>query len=114
MTCPCGTEKTYDLCCATLHSGSERAETAVQLMRSRYSAFVKNQIDYIAQTHVPGTTDFDPAEAADWATNSIWKGLEIVKTSKGEPDDNFGVVEFKAFYSDRNEKNYIHHEVAKF
>lgn len=114
MSCPCGTEKTYELCCAGLHTGESKAKTAQELMRSRYSAFVKSDIDYIANTHIPGTTDFDPKEASEWAGNSIWKGLEIVKTTKGEEKDDFGVVEFKAFYSDQKENNYIHHEVAKF
>ncbi len=95
MTCPCGTQKSYEECCGPLHEGS-KAKTAEELMRSRYSAFVKKNIDYIGATHVPGTTDFDPAEAKDWADNSIWNGLDIVKTEKGQEDDKFGVVEFKA------------------
>lgn len=114
MTCPCGTQKAYQECCEPLLLGKEKAKTAQDLMRSRYSAFVKNNIDYISQTHVPGTTDFDPTEAKDWAENSIWKGLEVVKTTQGKESDSTGVVEFKAFYSDQKENNYIHHEVAKF
>ena len=114
MSCPCGYEKSYEECCAPLHEGQEKAPTAQALMRSRYSAFVKNKIKYIASTHVPGTKDFDAAEAAKWAENSIWKGLEIVKTNLGQEEDKSGVVEFKAFYSDQKENDFIHHEIAKF
>lgn len=113
MTCPCGIQKSYEECCGPLHEGA-KAETAEELMRSRYSAFVKKNIDYIGATHLPGTTDFDPTEAKEWADTSIWNGLEIVKTEKGLKDDKFGVVEFKALYSDKNDNNYVHHEVAKF
>ena len=113
MNCPCGTQKPYEECCGPLHEGA-KPETAEELMRSRYSAFVKKNIDYIGATHLPGTTDFDPTEAKDWADNSIWNGLEIVKTEKGQKDDKFGVVEFKALYSDKNDNNYVHHEIAKF
>ncbi len=115
MSCPCGIEKTYEECCGQLHEGKAKAQTAQELMRSRYSAFVKHKINYIGETHIPGTTDFDASEAEQWAKNSVWKGLEIVKTQAGEEGDNFGVVEFKALYSDAKEENhFIHHEIAKF
>lgn len=114
MSCPCGTTNTYDQCCGPLHAGEAKAQSAAELMRSRYSAFVKNQIQYIADTHVPGTKDFNLKEAQEWATKSVWKGLEIVKEQKGKAQDNMGVVEFKAHYSDDQDKDYIHHEIATF
>ncbi|MCO4753847.1 MAG: YchJ family protein [Bacteriovoracaceae bacterium] len=115
MSCPCGTEKAYEECCELLHEGKAKAQSAEQLMRSRYSAFVKQKINYIGETHIPGTTDFDASEAEQWANQSIWKGLEIVKTQLGEEKDQTGVVEFKALYSDQKEENnFLHHEVAKF
>jgi len=114
MTCPCGSEKKYEECCEPFHKGDAKAPTAEKLMRARYSAFAKNQIDYIGSTHVPGTTDFDADEARKWATTSEWKGLQIVKTEKGMESDNDGVVEFKALYTDQEEKAYLHHEISTF
>lgn len=114
MSCPCGNEKPYEQCCEMAHKDLAKASTAESLMRARYTAFVKNNIDFIAKTHIPGTTDFDPQEAKDWAESSIWQGLEIVSTKKGGPQDTAGIVEFKARYSDKAEKSYIHHEIAHF
>ena len=81
--CPCGSEVKYESCCQDYHVEKKDPETAEKLMRARYSAFVKNQIDFIGNTHIPGTKDFSVEEARQWATDSTWKGLEILKTSQG-------------------------------
>lgn len=113
--CPCGTESSYESCCEIYHKGAKSPETAEKLMRARYSAFAKSQIDFIASTHLPGTEDFDPKEAKVWADGSEWLGLEIVKTEKGNESDNKGVVEFKARYKDKaSDKTLVHHEIATF
>lgn len=113
--CPCGSGKEYDSCCGLYHSGKSKADAAEKLMRARYSAFVCGEIDYIEKTHVEGTKDFDKVEATNWAKNSEWLGLEIVKTEKGQAKDATGVVEFKAKFKDKeSDKVLIHHEVARF
>lgn len=112
--CPCGSKLEYSECCAQIHSGARAPKTALELMKARYSAFAKNQIDFVDQTHVPGTVDFNKEEAADWAINSIWKRLEIVKTQDGLESDETGMVEFKAYYDDKKKNQYIHHEIAQF
>lgn len=48
--CPCG-GGAYRSCCGPLHRGNQRAKTAEQLMRSRYSAFARGEIDYLLATH---------------------------------------------------------------
>jgi SEC-C motif-containing protein len=113
-TCPCGSGNDYKSCCEVFHSGAKDAPTAEILMRSRYSAFATNKIKYIGQTHVPGTEDFDEKEAQDWAVNSTWNKLEIVDTEKGQEADDDGMVEFKAFYSDKEGNDYVHHEISTF
>ena len=45
--CPCGSSKLYLDCCARYISGEKLPETAEKLMRSRYSAYVKNELVYI-------------------------------------------------------------------
>jgi SEC-C motif-containing protein len=111
--CPCGSQKDYNQCCGKYHQG-EKAPTAEALMRARYSAFAKHQIKFIGDTHTPGTKDFDENEAKEWATNSNWEKLEIVKTFKGKEDQDEGVVEFKAYYSDKEDHHFCHHEIAEF
>ena len=50
--CPCGGGE-YSRCCGPLHRQERRAETAEQLMRSRYSAFAKGEVDYLLHTPQP-------------------------------------------------------------
>lgn len=52
LICPCGTGKDYELCCGPLHQG-KTAQTALDLMRSRYSAYARGLADYIIKTTHP-------------------------------------------------------------
>ncbi len=83
-------------------------------MRSRYSAFVIGNVDYIKDTLAPESRkDFDPKSTKEWATKSKWKGLQIVSTKQGQANDKKGVVEFIASYEQEGEA-IDHHEVSKF
>ncbi len=80
-------------------------------MRSRYSAFAKNQMDYLMGTTDPQTLqDIDEDANKEWAERATFLKLEIVKA---EEKGTKGTVEFKAFYSVDDEE-YIHHEVSTF
>ena len=66
-------------------------------MRSRYSAFVKCEIDYLKETTWPAFQKrFDYAGYHDRARSSVWLGLSIHATTHGQPDDNQGTVTFTA------------------
>ena len=113
-TCPCGSEKSYEDCCQPLIEGKQNAETAEALMRSRYSAFVKSEIDYLGQTIPPDQQkSFNREEATNWAKNSEWQGLKILATEDGGQDDEAGTVEFIARFKEK-EKEVEHHELAQF
>lgn len=118
--CPCRSmdqnKLNYDVCCAPYVEGKKKAPTAVALMRSRYSAYVIKNIDYIDQTHIPIENEvFNKEEALKWADSSEWVGLEIKKTQKGEMNDNTGVVEFIAHYKDKASGTELnHHETSLF
>ena len=78
--------------------GATGASTALALMRSRYTAYVRGAIDYLIATHDPetrGTLDV-PAMTA-WSRDTTWLGLEIVATARGGERDADGTVEFIAF-----------------
>ena len=45
--CPCDSGKEYKDCCKPVLSGESPAQTAEALMRSRYTAFAKGEVDYI-------------------------------------------------------------------
>ncbi len=107
--CPCGSKQNYDACCGLYIEGGEKPETAEQLMRSRYTAYTRENIDYIAATHYPSSKDdFDIPQALEWAKNSDWQGLEIVETVDGGKSDQTGVVEFKVDFTLNGESNKLH------
>jgi SEC-C motif-containing protein len=113
-SCPCGSGKATDACCLPLIRGERQPETAEELMRSRYSAYVLQEVDYILGTHTYGPKEEPDREAtARWSQAAEWLGLEVVSTEAGTAADREGVVEFIARY--RIESNdYAHHERAVF
>ena len=66
-------------------------------MRSRYSAFAKQNVAYLkATTWPPRQKYFDEAGYLDRAANSIWLGLTIHETEVGTEKDKSGTVTFTA------------------
>lgn len=114
--CPCG-QGQYAACCQPLHLKKQFAETAEQLMRSRYSAFALQQIDYILETTALGQQAFlDRAAIADWSQSNQWLQLEVLQ-HQPKLDKTHALVEFKAHYRDKNhdgKQPHIHHEISHF
>ena len=114
QNCYCGRKLDYTHCCGEIHSGENKATTAEELMRSRYSAFVQADIDYILATYASKTR---PVEERDdilkWTQSVKWLGLEVLKTEKGEVNDSEGWVEFKACFKEDGQ-NQIMHERSYF
>ncbi|PLY01502.1 MAG: hypothetical protein C0622_07145 [Desulfuromonas sp.] len=112
--CSCGSLLAYDDCCGAYISGKRSPLTAELLMRSRYCAYVMSAIDYLYEsTHPDMRRDFNFAATSDWAKQSVWMGLEILKTGAGGPLENTGSVEFIARYRTDLELQ-MHHEVSIF
>ena len=112
-TCPCGSDTPYSQCCEPLIRG-EQALTPEALMRARYSAYVKTEVDFIiASTHPDKQKDLLAEGIRRWSERSTWHGLEIVATQGGESDDQDGTVEFIAHYTEKTVKK-KHHECAQF
>ena len=112
--CPCGTGSAYADCCEPLIKGVRPALSAEELMRSRYTAYVKVETDYIFETTHPKHRDgYDVAGTKEWAESAEWQGLEIVSVKDGASDDTTGEVEFIARYSEKGEAK-VHHELALF
>ena len=113
--CHCGSDKSFENCCELFIKGTAKPLTAEALMRSRYSAYVIANIDYILKTTHPKTRKIHDVETiATWAKSSLWQKLEIVSTDKGKTKDSIGTVEFKAYFSDASSQSQIHHEVSNF
>jgi SEC-C motif-containing protein len=111
--CPCGSGLAGDACCARYHRG-EAAPTAEALMRSRYTAYVTGEIDYLVETHDPATrASLDRDSIAAWSRETEWLGLEIVATEYGAASDARGVVEFIARGTTRG-KPFAQRERSRF
>jgi SEC-C motif-containing protein len=111
--CPCGSTVALAACCGRFLAGTP-APTALELMRSRYTAYARGAIDYLIETHDPDTrAAMDVAAATAWSRDTAWAGLEIVTTTGGGPDDDVGVVEFIARGATRGVA-FAHRERSRF
>ena len=99
--CSCGSPNSYSNCCEIAHVNILQVDTAEALMRSRYTAFVKANINYLSKSWhstTRPTSKNELGEILDWTASVIWERLEIVNTTKGTAFDTEGTVEFKAYY----------------
>ncbi len=109
MTCPCKSGKEYPQCCAPIHKGEQAAKTAEALMRSRYSAFVLADINYLMRSHHKSTRPLrDKKNILNFAKSVTWMGLQIVSSKAGKETDTEGWVEFKATYLENGRPQCIH------
>ncbi|PRQ12022.1 hypothetical protein C1Y63_02805 [Corynebacterium sp. 13CS0277] len=92
--CACTSTATFATCCKPYLTGEKVAPTAVALMRSRFSAFVTGNADYLLSTWLqetaPETLMLDPRVE--------FYRLDIVGHTQGGPFDTMGTVHFEAFY----------------
>ncbi len=72
-------------------------------MRSRYSAYVVDDLDYLWRTWHPRTRP-----AAVTRSDEVWTGLEILDVVAGEAGDDEGVVEFRAHYRTTRRSGTLH------
>ena len=93
--CPCGTDRDYGACCGRYHAG-EAAPDAEALMRSRYSAFVIGDADYLRHTWHPDTRPAELGLDAPGAPTTTWLGLAVKSHRVTGPDT--AEVEFIARY----------------
>ena len=104
-TCPCGTGLTLTQCCQPLLNNEQPAETAVALMRSRYSAYTLGNEAYLQRTWHSTTR---PAQL-DLSNNlQNWQQLKIIDTAAGQAGDDSGEVEFVAIYKVNGRAERLH------
>jgi SEC-C motif-containing protein len=98
IQCPCGSDQDYQQCCEPLHLGKRSAANPETLMRSRYSAFVKECADYLIATHHPSKhAGDDKKQLSASIANTQWLGLKVISHSV---DGDKGSVEFAAWFHD--------------
>jgi len=85
--CPCGSGEAYNACCGRFHRG-KAAQSALELMRARYSAYAQNLPAYIIQTTHPGSPQFHPNVAewtqkiADFCTHTQFQRLQVLSVQE--------------------------------
>lgn len=112
--CPCGRNRLCSICCGRFLDGGQQPETAEDLMRSRYTAYVLERIDYLRNTLWPRhQPHFNAATTARWAADNHWAGLTVIAAQKGGPADREGTVLFEAKYLAGGQLH-IHRENGRF
>lgn len=112
--CPCGSGSEFSTCCAPVLDDSRPATTAEALMRARYSAYVRGDIDFVMSSTLPASrSDSDVAAMRAWAEQAEWESLEVRATREGAAEDSRGEVEFIARYRLQGQAQH-HHEKSLF
>ena len=114
MKCPCTSGREFAECCEPIIQQRQKATTAEQLMRSRYSAYALGHTDWIIESQSPDGRQFvDRRATEEWSKRAVWHRMEILEVKDGGPEDAEGFVDFKAHYTIAGE-DIVHHEVASF
>lgn len=108
--CPCGNNRKYEQCCGAYISGEKNAPTAEALMRSRYTAYTRQDNQYLLKTWHPETR---PSENPCDNDGTIWTRLDVIHTEKGKENDTQGIVEFIAYCNDKGTTSHLH-EISHF
>lgn len=99
MKCPCYSGWGYTACCAPYHGG-RKAENALILMRSRYTAYALHEYKYIIDTTHPKSplylkdTKLWLNQIQSFSINTQFIKLEILDSTLGEHES---YVTFKAY-----------------
>ncbi|MFA6916827.1 MAG: YchJ family metal-binding protein [Parachlamydiales bacterium] len=101
--CPCHSGQPYNSCCEPFHKGKS-PENALQLMRSRYSAYALGLADYIIQTTHPSNPNYTH-NFGEWTANILifsketdFKDLKILDF---EDNPTISYVTFQAILTNK-------------
>ena len=107
--CPCGGNGTYRECCGRYLEGGEIAPSAEALMRSRYTAYTRQNASYLLaswhRSNRPASLDLAEGVATKWL------GLEVKRHE--QQDGEHAIVEFVARYKVNGRAHRLH-EVSRF
>jgi len=115
--CPCGSNLLFAACCEPVIAQHAAAKTALQLMRSRYSAFALGEARHILASHQASANDISDTRIQQLRAelgSQHWLALRIIDTRQGREQDLTGIVEFCAFYREHNGSIGQLHERSRF
>ena len=106
--CYCGNHLSFDECCKPYIESVSKPKSAEALMRSRFSAHVTGDVDYlIATTHASTRKNHKKKDILAWLENIQWTKLEILEA-------NENTVTFKAYFIDNHKIENVHYEKSNF
>lgn len=108
-TCPCGSARRYDDCCAIVHGGLPAA-TAETLMRARYVAFTMRLEPFLLATWHASTRP-NALRLIHEEPTPRWLGLDVRRAST---DGDRAEVEFVARYKRGGGSATRMHETSRF
>ncbi|AUX93644.1 YchJ family protein [Mixta gaviniae] len=111
--CPCCSGLQYSLCCGRYLSGESIPSTPEALMRSRYTAYSRQDADYLVATwHTTQRTAALRQALSESFAHTEWQSLNIVACEAGG-NDNEAYVTFFARYRE-NQRSGAVHERSRF
>lgn len=105
--CYCQSGKPFKECCEPYIKGLNKPADPEILMRSRFSAFCTQSIDYLLATHHPTRhSTNERAELEKACASTQWTTLKVIESYHA---GNKGTVEFVAFFDQgTNEPGQLH------
>ena len=105
--CLCGNKIEFSKCCEPIITKIQKAKTAEELMRSRYSAYLLANGPYLVYSAAKANRYADDIALIEEFSNSVeWLKLDVLEVVKNQ-------VEFKAYYRD-SEGIKVLHEKSRF
>jgi SEC-C motif-containing protein len=112
--CPCGHKLDFSACCGPYLSGAADPPTAAALMRSRYTAYLEGNVDYLITTTAPESrASLDREALRTYCSTLRGVSLKITETTRGGPRDDTGFVTFEATLKSNNKK-FVQRERSRF
>lgn len=106
--CYCGSQLEFSNCCEPYLTKKSKPLFPEQLMRSRYTAYVLHNANYLLETTLSSErANYAVEEILNWATENTWLKLEISNATAT-------TVEFKAYFLDKSGHGQVHHELSTF
>lgn len=106
--CPCCSGQQYSLCCQPYLKDRAQPASPEALMRSRYSAYVKQDIAWLLATWHPSRRSPQLSEAlSESFQNTQWLALNVTACEQGN-HENEGIVTFFAQYLENQQSGFIY------
>lgn len=106
--CPCDSGLQYRLCCQPYLNGEATPPNPEALMRSRYTAYVRQDAHYLIATWHPSCNAHQfLASLIERFVGTRWLSLQIIAAEKSR-DNAEGFVTFIARFSENQRESFIH------